>query len=52
MKIMPDAYKLKSVQNPEILVNIFMSTFKDIASYKFTKIRWDNGKLPVYSLSA
>ena len=23
-----------------------MSSFKDIASYKFTKICWENGKLP------
>ena len=29
-----------------------LSIFKDIASYKFTKIRRDNGELPVYSLSA
>ena len=27
-------------------------SFKDIASYKFTKIRWDNGELPVFSPSA
>ena len=24
-----------------------LSSFKDIASYKFTKIRWDNGESPV-----
>ena len=29
-----------------------VSSFKDIASYKFTKICRDNGELPVYSPSA
>ena len=29
-----------------------LSSFKDIARYKFTKVRWDNGELPVISPSA
>ena len=29
-----------------------LSSFEGIASYKFTKIRWAYGQLPVYSPSA
>ena len=31
---------------------LLKSIFIVIASYKFTKIRWDNGELPVFSRSA
>ena len=37
--------------NTENLHLKIFSSFKDIASYKFTKIRRDNGELPVYSPS-